>query len=384
MTNPQPASLPVQLLSLDCTADDYATRFVDRLLCAARECTASDVHVLPTPAGLEISWRIDGVLQTLGVFPPGSTSSVVARLKVLADLLTYRTDVPQEGRIRAEPGVEMRVSTLPTLYGEKAVVRLFQSGERFLRLADLGLPSDVHDELSRLLSATSGAILVTGPAGSGKTTTLYACLRELTSRSSAGRSIVTLEDPIEIAVSGVTQSQASAAAGYDMAAGLRAIVRQDPEVIMVGEIRDRATAVVALQASLTGQLVLSSFHAGSSASAVSRLLDMGIEPYVLRSGILAIVSQRLVRRLCDCSRGSAQGTSDCPFCGGTGYHGRLLLAELLRPTSAELHQAILGRSDAESLARLAKEAGMIDLVSQAQAAVEAGLTTQGEVRRVLG
>jgi general secretion pathway protein E len=386
-----------ELTALDATHPDYAPRFVQHLLEAAREFGASDIHLLPSDGGLEVSWRFDGVMQPLGLFAAGDISNIVTRLKVLADLLTYRTDVPQEGRIRSEQGVEMRISTLPTVHGEKAVVRLFQSSDRFHRLADLGFPEDVQDELARLLVETSGAILVSGPAGSGKTTTLYACLRELTAKSNSGRSVVTLEDPVEVQVAGITQSQASATSGFDMAAGLRAIVRQDPEVIMVGEVRDRATAEVALQASLTGQLVLSSFHAGSAAGAISRLLDMGIEPYVLRSGVLAVLCQRLVRRLCKCAQrdDSSAATANlstrsawipvgCPDCHETGYRGRLLLAEFLRPSTNTLHQAILNRSDANTIADLARASGMIDLAARAVVAVEAGQTSAAEVRRVLG
>lgn len=380
----------------------YAVQFVDALLAEARRRGASDVHLLPTPGGLDIRWRLDGVLHCLGLFPAGQAADIVTRLKVLAGLLTYRADVPQEGRIRGPTGTdmhasEMRVSTLPSLYGEKAVVRLFSAPGRFQRLADLGLPAEILEQLRQLLGETAGAILVTGPAGGGKTTTLYACLRELLAQSAGGRSIVTLEDPVEVALPGITQSQVNPAAGFDLAAGLRSVVRQDPEVIMVGEIRDRATAEVALQASLTGQLVLSSFHAGSSAAAISRLTDMGIEPYVLQSGIVGIISQRLVRRLCACSRPAA-GPGEwlglevreariavgCPECAGTGYVGRLVLAELLRPQAGTLHEAILSRSKVSTIARLAHEAGMVSLLERATAAVEAGLTSPAEVRRVCG
>jgi type II secretory ATPase GspE/PulE/Tfp pilus assembly ATPase PilB-like protein len=206
-----------------------------------------------------------------------------------------------------------------------------------------------------------------------------------------------LEDPVEVAIAGVTQSQVNLAAGFDLAAGLRSVVRQDPEVIMIGEIRDRPTAEVALQASLTGQLVLSSFHAGSSSVAVSRLVDMGIEPYVLRSGVLAIISQRLARRLCECAREdrasaialnfdvrAARAPVGCQECGGVGYRGRIVLAELLRPQSRALQQAILSRCDAASIGQLAVGAGMITLHKRASAAIEAGLTSAAEARRVLG
>lgn len=281
----------------------FATEAVELLLAAATGLGASDVHLQPTAEGLEVRWRIDGVLHPAAVLPPVAAPKVVARLKVLAELLTYRNDVPQEGRIRGTPGaLEMRLSTFPTLYGEKAVVRLFSGSGRHQRLEDLGLPGEVFAALRRLLGATSGAILFSGPAGSGKTTTIYACLRELVATTQGRRSLATLEDPIEVAVPGVAQSQVNPGVGFTLEVGLRSLLRQDPEVIAVGEVRDRSTAEVAFQASLTGHLVLSTFHASSAAAVVGRLSDMGIEPYLLRSGLLAVVGQRLVRRLCECSR----------------------------------------------------------------------------------
>ena len=335
----------------------------------------------------------------------GLAPNVVARLKVLADLLTYRTDIPQEGRIKGgvgpggEGGVgEIRVSTFPTLHGERVAIRLFSPpGERLL-LDDLGLPGEVRDALRTHLAATSGAILLTGPAGTGKTTTIYACLRELAAGSGGGRAIATLEDPIEAAVAGVAQAQVNPAAGFDLATGLRSLLRQDPEVIAVGEIRDRATAEVAFQASLTGHLVLTTFHAGTAAGAIGRLVEMGIEPYLVRSGLVAVVSQRLVRTLCPCARPSnledvvdarsrlglpvAPGrvAVGCPACLGTGYRGRMVLAECLDP--ARLPPS--GRADLASLEALALETGMVRLWDRALRAVEAGLTTPAEVRRVLG
>ncbi len=326
------------------------------------------------------------------------SGNIIARLKVLADLLTYRTDIPQEGRIRRpETDIEMRVSTFPTIHGEKAVVRLFGGSGHYQRLDDLGLPGEVLESLGGLLNETSGAILATGPAGSGKTTTMYACLRELVSRSAGGRSLVSLEDPVEVAVAGVAQSQVNAMAQLDLATGLRFLMRQDPEVILVGEIRDRETAEAAFQASLTGHLLLSTFHAGSAVEAVGRLADMGIEPYVLRSGILAILSQRLARRLCDCARASEDPEArlgmpvdsvrlpvGCPACGGTGYRGRFILAEMLTPKRSELGRAILSRTDTAALERLAVEAGMVTRWERAYQAVRAGLTSPAEIRRLLG
>lgn len=391
MTN----DLSQQLASLDASSPLYATQFVERLLAAAADSGASDVHLHPLPNGLEVRWRMDGVLQRVGEFPRGAAADVVSRLKVLAELLTYRTDVPQEGRIRpssaaaaAVPGavnnsaVEMRVSTFPTLFGERAVVRLFAGEARFEHLAELGLPAEIEIALRQLLAETSGVVLVTGPAGSGKTTTAYACLREIARASEGRRNLVTLEDPIEMALPGVSQSQVHPAAGFDLPTGLRSLMRQDPEVILVGEIRDGVTAETAFQAALTGHLVLTTFHAGSAAGALSRLIDMGIEPYLVKSGVRAIVQQRLVRRLCECAGRSVAG--GCDQCRHTGYRGRLVLAELLPPLSGELGRALLERRDSVELARLAEAAGMTTIAARAKLAVDAGQTDLAEVRRVLG
>jgi len=398
MTQPMDDPLGLELSRLDPDDAQFATLAVDRILDVGRQRGASDLHLQPTAEGLELKYRIDGVLQPVAVFPPAVAVNVITRLKVLAELLTYRTDTAQEGRIRVcEGDVEMRVSTFPTLYGERAVVRLFAGSGDYQKLDDLGLPEDVLHPLRRLLDETSGAILATGPAGSGKTTTLYACLRELASRGDLPRSLVSLEDPIEVAVAGVAQSQVNPVVGLDLATGLRFLMRQDPEVIMVGEIRDRPTADAALQASLTGHLLLSTFHAGSAGEAISRLSDMGIEPYLLRSGILAILCQRLVRKLCDCARRTDDADArlglpvervrtavGCRLCGGTGYRGRFVLVEMFVPQETSLGRAVPSRSDAAALQRLAVEAGMVTRWDRACEAIEAGLTSPAEVRRVLG
>lgn len=401
---------------------------VDAVLASAREAGASDVHLVPQEAGLAMSFRIDGVLQPVAQLPKETSSNVIARLKVLAELLTYRTDVPQEGRVRSDDrSVEMRVSTFPTLFGEKGVVRLFAGSGEFRFLGELGLPSDIEPALQRLLERRNGLLLITGPAGSGKTTTAYACLREIVRSSEATRSIASLEDPIEAVVPGVAQSQINSVAGFDYATGLKSLMRQDPEVIFVGEIRDQNTAMTAFQASLTGQLVLTTFHSSSAAGAVSRLSDMGIEPYLLRSGVIGIVGQRLLRRLCACAtsspkherRRALQETVDlkcsgasahadasgyiedateslglkvsralqsvgCEHCGGTGYRGRMIISELLQPDLSGLGRAILSRGDATEIEALAVQAGMTSLWQRALQAVESGQTSPAEVRRVLG
>jgi type II secretory ATPase GspE/PulE/Tfp pilus assembly ATPase PilB-like protein len=290
----------------------------------------------------------------------------------------------------------MRVSTFPTLHGERAVVRLFAGESQYLHIADLGLPSEVEAVLTKLTSETSGAILITGPAGSGKTTTAYACLRDIVRASGGRRSVVTLEDPIEMALAGASQSQVQPAAGFTLATGLRSLMRQDPEVILVGEIRDTETVQTVFQAALTGHLVLSTFHAGSAVGALSRLLDMGMEPYLLTSGLRAVLHQRLVRRLCTCAKDSpaeeflglpvstAKAATGCDRCRHTGYHGRLALAEMLPPIAGQLATGILQRCDSAELARLASAAGMTTVFQRANAAVAAGLTAPAEVRRVLG
>jgi type II secretory ATPase GspE/PulE/Tfp pilus assembly ATPase PilB-like protein len=386
------------LQALAAASPHYATEAVERILAEARAGGASDVHFQPGEEGLEVRWRLDGVLHQAAVLPAAVAPNVVARLKVLADLLTYRTDLPQEGRIKAAPGtLEMRLSTFPTLHGEKAVVRLFAASGVYLRLHDLGLPAEIAAALGQLLAATSGIIIFSGPSGAGKSTTLYACLRELVVTTAGQRSLTTLEDPIEVPVAGVAQTQAKPAAGFTLEVGLRSLLRQDPEVIALGEIRDRPTAELAFQASLTGHLVLTTFHAGSAAGVIGRLADMGIEPYLLRSGLLAIVAQRLVRRLCPCARlvedpsprlglevSRAYVPAGCDRCGGTGYRGRLLIAEMLLPDRNEVGAAILARSDVAGIECAAVDTGMVTRWQRALELVENGQTSAAEIRRVLG
>lgn len=385
--------------ALDASAADYAIHLADALLLCAREVHASDIHVVPAENGTGIFWRVDGVLHRVDTLAPQVGVTLVARLKVMADLLTYRTDVPQEGRLRHDPvqGLgETRLSTFPTMYGEKAVIRLFSEMGQRTRLEDLGYPGDVRDGLQQLLESTSGAILVTGPSGSGKTTTVYACLREILNKSKGSRSLVSLEDPIEVAVTGVAQSHVRPSAGFPMAVGLRALLRQDPDVILVGEIRDCDTAEVVFQASLTGHLVLSTFHSGSALQAVSRLLDMGIEPYLLRSGLLAVSSQRLIRELCACKRtvegeielwqDTVSGSGEpvgCADCHGTGYRGRMPLAELLVPSRLPGGVDLLRRDDLHQLHEEARTAGLRTQHQRAVDLIAQGCTSVSEVWRVL-
>lgn len=417
------------LQTLNPADPDYVPHIVDLLLDKAREQRASDIHLIPSEDQLQMQWRIDGVLHSVAAFEGELKTRIIARLKVTAGLLTYRTDVPQEGRISNNRNVvhghqpdpvgsrpaadttingEVRITTFPTLFGEKAAVRLFADSQQFQLLHDLGLPTDVEDTLRQLLQQTSGVILLTGPSGSGKTTTVYACLRELVRLFGESKGLMTLEDPIEVVVPGVTQSQIRPNVGFDLASGLKSMMRQDPDVIMVGEIRDPETAECAFQAALTGHLVITTFHAGSSVQAITRLLDMGIEPYLLRSTLQTVVCQRLLRQACpDCwcaptglpeDSGQFQNfpkSSDksvvasnpavkCSRCGGLRFLGRFVTAEMLVPSQPQVSQAILDRVDADQLQHAARECGTVLLRDRCERAVLAGLTYPEEVFRVLG
>jgi type II secretory ATPase GspE/PulE/Tfp pilus assembly ATPase PilB-like protein len=386
--------------AFDARSASYAADFVDRLLAAASAARATDIHLQPLGDDIEVRWRIDGVLQSLGRFPRGATADVIARVKVLAQLLTYQSDLPQEGRLaRPLDGVDMRVSTFPTLHGERVAIRLFAAAQSLRVPSELGLPADVLTGVENVLASDRGALIISGPAGSGKTTTAYACLRALAERRDVLRNIVTLEDPIEGALEGVVQSQVKPNAGFTLAAGLRALLRQDPEVILVGEVRDPETAREVFQASLTGHLVLSTFHAGSVAETIARLLEMDLEPHLLRSGLSAVLCQRLVRKLCSCSRAA---TSDdellglavnmkgvrlpvgCDACWQTGYLGRTLLVEFVSRLQGTLTAELLQQRDTRELALAAERAGMVGLRQSGVAAVSAGTTSAAEMLQVLG
>jgi type II secretory ATPase GspE/PulE/Tfp pilus assembly ATPase PilB-like protein len=365
----------------------FATDFVSTLIRAARDAGASDVHLDPTADALEVRWRLDGVLQPLVRMPREVSANITARLKVLAGLLTYESALPQEGRIWDEGlRAEVRVSSFPTLHGERCVLRLLGASRESLdSITQLGLPTDVVRELERNLASTSGAILIVGPAGSGKTTTAYACLRHVVALSGGGRSIASLEDPIEVAVSGVSQTQVNLAADFDMATGLRSLLRLDPEVILIGEMRDRPTAEIALQAALTGQLAVTTFHAGDCRDAIHRLIDLGIPTFAVRNAVRLVVAQRLVRRLCHCSQpgdvnrdarplgvtvDSCRIPGACDDCRHTGYRGRALVAEY-QSMDAHDPSTIQVPSDRS-------------LWASAQTLVEVGATSAAEVVRVLG
>ena len=342
---------------------------VERLLERAHALGASDLHLDPTEEGLAATVRRDGILEPLETLPIELHLRVVGRLKALADLLAYRTDVPQEGRIPADRtglGTEIRVATYPTVSGERVALRLEAASGVPKTFQDLGLSDSVRASLERAFDQPEGVILLTGPSGSGKTTTLYAALAHLLANGRR-RAIVTVEDPVERRVAGVSQTQIDPAAGLTFSRALRSLLRQDPDVLLVGEIRDRETAAVALEAGLTGHLVASTIHAGRASLVFARLLDLGVEPFAITTAVRGVLAQRLVRRRLPDGR----------------LEGRVLVAEWL-PMSAPLRRAILARGDGETLANAALEAGAVSIDEAAADLIRRGVTTEEEVRRVLG
>ncbi|MFK7740524.1 MAG: GspE/PulE family protein [Planctomycetota bacterium] len=365
------------------TVDAPAVAVVERLLHLAVERGASDLHFDPSEHGVRVRLRRDGVLQTIETLPSELGQHLVGRCKALAELLVYRRDLPQEGRITAErsgQGCEFRVATYPTLSGERVALRLDarQGSPRVLR--SLGLEPEVTDALQHAISQPEGVVLLTGPSGSGKTTTLYSCLHHLV-HNGPERTIVTVEDPVERRIDGIVQTEVDPAAGLGFARALRSLLRQDPDVLLVGEIRDRETAAMALEAGLTGHLVASTLHARSAAEVFARLLEMGVEPFVMTTTIRGVLAQRLLRKLC-AACGNRQGAA-CEDCQGAGYVGRQLVAEWL-PMSPGLRQAILARGDGEALTAAADNSGFASLRDSAEQLLQRGITTQEEVDRVLG
>ena len=382
--------------------EDVVPCLVALVLKAGIENGASDIHLEPGPSRLGVRFRVDGVLQHMAEIGVQLSRNVIARVKVLANLLTYRTDLPQEGRIDgAEYGgqVDLRVSTFPTVHGEKAVIRIFDPSKRTFDIDALGMAPDVRGMIEQRLRRPQGVLLLTGPSGSGKTTTIYACLRFLVSQSGGTRNIVTVEDPVEYVIEGVTQTQANSAVGLTFARAMRSLLRQDPEVIMIGEIRDPETARIAIEAGLTGHLVISTIHSGDACGVFNRLLDMGVEGFLITSSVNLVLAQRLVRVLCKaCKRPAAgvqgeptvpgvlsdrvYGPIGCTECLHTGYRGRTLLAEVLT-MSPSLKEAILKKADEKELFDAAVASGMKPFLEAAAEKINQGITTPAEVRRVM-
>ena len=374
---------------------------VDLIVAQAVQQRASDVHIEPVGATMRVRARVDGVLRELMVLPPQSRGAVVSRIKVMAGLDISVKRRPQDGRgaVRVHGReLALRVSTLPTPGGEKVVLRLLEAANAGQRLDQIGMSVSVYRRVAGLLARSHGVLLVTGPTGSGKTTTLYAALAALDREQ---RNIVTLEDPIEYRLQGLTQVQVQRKAGLGFAAALRAVLRQDPDCVMLGELRDRETVEIALSAALTGHLVLSTLHTNDAASAPARLYEMGAPPYLVAAGLIGVLAQRLARRLCVHCRAQrvmrayelvAHGLPardaqvfvpvGCVRCDGTGYRGRVGIFELLVVTP-RLRRRIVQRAPADILGELARAEGLVRLGDEAWTMVQAGITSVAEVAPLL-
>jgi general secretion pathway protein E len=367
------------------SADDAPViRMINALLTQALREEASDIHIEPFEQISVVRFRVDGNLRDIVRPKKAIHASLISRIKIMAQLDIAEKRLPQDGRITLRvggKGVDVRVSTLPTGHGERAVLRLLDKEAGRLDLNHLGMSPDVLQQFDKLIAQPHGIVLVTGPTGSGKTTTLYAALSRLNSPTS---NILTVEDPIEYELGGVGQTQVNARIDMTFAKALRAILRQDPDIIMIGEIRDLETAQIAVQASLTGHLVLATLHTNDSAAAVTRLLDMGIEPFLLSSSLLGVVAQRLVRKLCaDCKSfdGHEWHAIGCDRCGHTGYHGRVGIYELLQTTD-EIRAQIHNQASEADIRTAAQRDGMRTMRDDGERWIEQGVTTKAELLRV--
>ena len=377
-------------------------RYVNLLVRDAYDAGASDIHLEAARTGLTARFRLDGVLAPAPEPPSQLYQAVVSRIKLLAELDIAERRRPQDGRIRVRlesRELDLRVSTVPTMFGESVVLRLLDRGGRPVGLHELGMSPAVLAVISGLARRPHGMVLVTGPTGSGKTTTLYAALQ---TRDAAAEKIITVEDPIEYQLAGITQMPVHRQAGVTFGSALRAILRQDPDVVMVGEMRDQETAEIAVQAAMTGHLVFSTLHTNDAVSAVPRLLDLGVADYLVAATVEGVLAQRLVRRVCEACRVSYTPRPEtvaavagrpvgrmalvrgagCAACRGTGFKGRIGIFELMA-MSDQLKDAITRRGSRMQLRALAAEAGLTPLRADGWAKVEAGLTTVEEVVRVI-
>jgi general secretion pathway protein E len=388
----------------DLSSDAPAIRAVNRLIAAAVEARASDIHIEPGDDRVSVRFRVDGVLAGQEPLPAAMRNAVVSRVKIMAGLDIAEKRLPQDGRMRLAvrgQDIDLRVATAPSIHGESVVLRILDRASLPLDLASLGFDADIAARFLPVVHRPHGIVLVTGPTGSGKTTTLYAALVDL-NRPSA--KLLTIEDPIEYRLPGIVQTQVAPAIGLDFATALRSFLRQDPDVIMVGEIRDGETAQVAVQAALTGHTILSTLHTISAAAAITRLIDMGTEPFLITSTLNAVLAQRLARRLCEAcaepfdpppSALAAFGRAGeataghwfrrpvgCPACKRTGYRGRIALLELLVMDEG-VAALVLARAEAREIERAGVAAGMRRLADDGFAKAAAGLTSLDEVLRVV-
>jgi len=387
---------------LDATDEEPIKRLVNSLLWQAAKDEASDVHIDPTPRETIVRYRIDGVLQQVTVFPRQVHVTVVNRIKVMSRLDIAQKGLPQDGRsmvLIAGRKIDIRVSTVPTVHGEKIVMRLLYQDEKLMQLRQLGLAKYILQPYKNMVNSSGGIILVTGPTGSGKTTTLYASLAEIDNEA---RNIITIEDPVEYKLSGYSQIEVKPKVGLTFANALRSVLRQDPDVIMVGEMRDTETAQIAIQSALTGHLVFSTVHTNSAPATITRLIDMGIEPFLVSSSIIGVLAQRLVRRICPDCRKSYQPHPEqlrelgikevsfrkldrqffrgdgCDNCRQTGYRGRIGIHELL-VMSEGVKNTILESSDSDTIKKQGLKEKMITLRRDGVNKILHGLTTAEEI-----
>ncbi|HIG77700.1 MAG TPA: type II secretion system protein GspE, partial [Candidatus Lambdaproteobacteria bacterium] len=387
---------------LDATDEEPIKRLVNSLLWQAAKDEASDVHIDPTPRETIVRYRIDGVLQQVTVFPRQVHVTVINRIKVMSRLDIAQKGLPQDGRsmvLIAGRKIDIRVSTIPTVHGEKIVMRLLFQEEKLMQLRQLGLAKYILQPYQNLVNSSGGIILVTGPTGSGKTTTLYASLAEIDNEA---RNIITIEDPVEYKLSGYSQIEVKPKVGLTFANALRSVLRQDPDVIMVGEMRDTETAKIAIQSALTGHLVFSTVHTNSAPATITRLIDMGIEPFLVSSSIIGVLAQRLVRRICPDCRKSYQPHPEqlrelgikevsfrkldrrffrgdgCDNCRQTGYRGRIGIHELL-VMSEGVKNTILESSDSDTIRKQGLKEKMITLRRDGVNKILHGLTTAEEI-----
>jgi general secretion pathway protein E len=387
---PEAARDDVRRLS-DLASDEPVIRYVNWLIGHAASLRGSDIHIEANADRVAQRVRIDGLLRDIGAPPSGLHDNIVSRLKVMAGLNIAERRLPQDGRFRVVVEgreIDLRISIMPTLHGESVVMRLLDRARAPLDLAELGYGSALRDRLDRLLALPSGMLLVTGPTGSGKTSTLYAALSQLNTRE---RKILTIEDPVEYQLPGINQIPVRPAIGLTFASLLRSLLRQDPDIMLVGEIRDLETARIAAQASLTGHLLLSTLHTNDAVGTIIRLIDMGLEDYLVAAVLKGVVAQRLVRCLCAACREPYAATDGgtyfrapgCDDCAGTGYQGRTAIAEML-VFDETLGRLVVAHAGAEELFDAARAGGMIDLRSDGFAKAAAGVTSIDEVLRVTG
>ena len=359
---------------------------VDELLERAVDVLASDIHFEPTMHNLTVKFRLDGVLVEIEQLPKTIAKNVISRLKILSGLLTYRNDIPQEGHLSHHTAStktvrDMRIAIFPTIFGQRAVVRIFHEDKSLTDLEQLGLPPQVYKILKKIAGQNHGVLLFTGPAGSGKSTTLAAILRYILDHF-PGRSVVTLEDPVERYIEGATQVQIPPHGDMTFPVALRSLLRQDPEVLMIGEIRDAETARIAIEAGLTGHLLMTTMHSGTPAGTLLRLLEMGIEPYQITSSICAVVNQRLLRKSCThCGKPDDDKVSGCKRCMQTGFLGRNLIAELV-VLNGDLRKTLLAGADLDALNNILQSNNHPDLFQNGMQLVRDGITTKAELRRV--